>query len=247
MSIRSQQELEAMMRVGRVVGLTLREMKAGVRLGVTTAELDRIGAAVLRRHGARSAPQVLYGFPAATCISLNEEAVHGIPGPRSLREGDLVKLDVTAELDGYIADAAITVPLDLASVRDQKLCAAAETAFHKSLDAVRAGRAVKEIGRAVETEVRQRGFRVIRALRGHGVGRAIHEEPTVPNYCDRWQRDRLAEGMVITIEPIIAAGKGKAVMGADGWTVRTADGSRSAHFEHTIMVTRNQPILLTAV
>jgi methionyl aminopeptidase len=247
MSIRSQQELDAMMRVGRVVGLTLREMKESVRVGMTTAELDRIGAGVLRRHGARSAPQVLYGFPAATCISLNDEAVHGIPGPRPLRPGDLVKLDVTAELDGYIADAAVTVPLDSATERDQKLCSAAETAFHNALGAARAGRAVNEIGRYVEMEVRRQGFRVIRELRGHGVGRAIHEEPTVPNYCDRWQRDRLTEGLIITIEPIIAAGKGKATMGEDGWTVRTADGSRSAHFEHTIMVTRDQPILLTAV
>src|SRR5438270_172926 len=247
MSIRSQRELEAMMRVGRVVGLTLREMKASVQVGMTTADLDRIGAGVLRRHGARSAPQVLYGFPGAICISLTDEAVHGIPGPRPLRPGDLVKLDVTAELDGYIADAAITVALELTTARDQKLCSAAETAFHQALGAARAGRAVNEIGKSVETEVRRQGFRVIRELRGHGVGRAIHEEPTVPNYCDRWQRQRLTEGMVITIEPIIAAGKGKAVMGADGWTVRTADGSRSAHFEHTIMVTRNQPVLLTAV
>jgi len=236
-----------MTRVGRVVGLTLREMKASVRPGITTGELDQVGAEVLRRHGARSAPQVLYGFPAATCISLNDEAVHGIPGPRPLRPGDLVKLDVTAELDGYIADAAITVPLDAATARDRRLCSAAETSFHKALGAARAGRAVNEIGRSVEMEVRRLGFRVIRELRGHGVGRAIHEEPTVPNYCDRWQRQRLTEGLVITIEPIIAAGKGKAVMDDDGWTVRTADGSRSAHFEHTIMVTRNQPILLTAV
>ena len=235
------------MRVGRVVGLTLREMKASLRLGMTTAELDRIGAAVLQRYGARSAPQVHYGFPGVTCISLNDEAVHGIPGPRPLRPGDLVKLDVTAELDGYIADAAITVPLGTVSARDETLCSAAETAFHKALGAARAGRAVNEIGRSVETEVRQQGFRVIRALRGHGVGRAIHEEPTVPNYCDRWQRQRLTEGLVITIEPIIAAGSGKAVMGDDGWTVRTADGSRSAHFEHTIMITRDRPILLTAV
>ncbi len=247
MSIGSQKELDGMLRVGQVVGLTLQEMKARLRPGLTTAELDQIGAGVLQRHGARSAPQVIYGFPGAICISINDEAVHGIPGARRLRLGDLVKLDVTAELDGYIADAAITVPLDSASPVNRRLCAAAETAFREALGSAQAGRAVNEIGKRVETEVRRQGFRVIRALRGHGVGRAIHEEPAVPNYHDRWMRQRLTEGLVITIEPIIAAGSGRAVMGDDGWTVKTADGSMSAHFEHTIMVTRDRPVLLTAV
>src|SRR5262249_7983521 len=222
-------------------------MKARVRPGMTTGELDRIGAEVLHRHGARSAPQVLYGFPAATCISLNDEAVHGIPGPRPLRPGDLVKLDVTAELDGYIADAAVTVPRESARARDHRLCSAAETAFHKALGAARAGRAVNEIGKSVETEVRRQGFRVIRELRGHGVGRAIHEEPTVPNYCDRWQRQRLTEGLLITIETIIAAGQGEALVGAGGGSARTAEGRPSVHCDHTLRVTRNQPILLTAL
>jgi methionyl aminopeptidase len=246
-SVRNQKELDGMRRVGQVVGLALREMKASVRAGVTTAELDRIGAGVLARHGARSAPQLVYGFPGAICTSVNDEAVHGIPGRRALRVGDLVKLDVTAELDGYIADAAITVPLAPVSPRERKLCASAESAFRKSLDAVRAGRPVTDIGRVVEAEVRRHGFSVIRELHGHGVGRAIHEAPSVPNYRDRSEKSRLSEGLVITIEPIIASGSGRIEMGLDGWTVRTADGSMSAHYEHTIMVTRDRPVVLTAV
>jgi methionyl aminopeptidase len=247
MSIRTEEELAGMRRVGRVVGLALEAMKNSVRPGVTTAELDRIGAEVLARHGAQSAPQLIYGFPSAICISVNDEAVHGIPGPRRLRSGDLVKLDVTAELDGYIADAAVTVPLSPIPASERKLCEAAETAFRKALKAARAGEPVSGIGRVVEAEVRRNGFSVIRELHGHGVGRAIHEAPSVANYCDRSEKSRLTEGLVITIEPIIAAGSGRVVGDADGWTVRTADGSRSAHYEHTIMVTRDRPMLLTAL
>lgn len=247
MSIRTEEELAGMRRVGRVVGLALEAMRQGVRPGVTTAALDRIGGEVLERHGARSAPQLIYGFPGAICISVNDEAVHGIPGPRRLRPGDLVKLDVTAELDGYIADAAVTVPLAPVAAVQRRLCASAETAFRKALKAARAGRPVSDIGRVVEAEVRRNGFSVIRELHGHGVGRAIHEAPSVANFCDRSERSRLTEGLVITIEPIIAMGSGRAVMEPDGWTVRTADGSLSAHYEHTLMVTRDRPVLLTAL
>jgi methionyl aminopeptidase len=247
MSIKSKRDLEALQRVGRVVGLTLQAMKKRVRAGVTTAELDRIGAECLAGHGARSAPQLVYGFPGAICISVNDEAVHGIPGPRALQEGDLVKLDVTAELDGYIADAAVTVALPCVSIQKRRLSDCAERAFHKALGSARAGRPVSDIGRIVEAEVRRSGFAVIRELRGHGVGRAIHEEPTVPNYFDRTLKQRLTEGLVITIEPIIAAGSGQVFGSADGWTVQTADGSPSAHYEHTIVVTRERPIILTAV
>jgi methionyl aminopeptidase len=247
MSIESKQDLEALKQVGRVVGLTLQSMKRAVRPGVTTAELDRIGAACLQRYGARSAPHLVYGFPGAICISVNDEAVHGIPGSRTLREGDLVKLDVTAELNGYMADAALTVPLPLVSTRRQQLSNCAERAFHKALGAARSGRLVSDIGRVVEAEVRRSGFSVIRELSGHGVGRAIHEEPSVPNFFDRSVNQRLTEGLVITIEPIIAAGSGKVFGAADGWTVLTEDGSPSAHHEHTIVVTRDLPIILTAV
>lgn len=248
MSIESEQELEALRRVGRVVGLTLREMKRAVRPGITTAELDAIAAALLARHGARSAPQLVYDFPGVTCISVNDEAVHGIPGSRALKNGDLVKLDVTAELDGFIADAAVTVGVGAVSPRQQKLAACAATALQKGMRAARAGHPIREIGRAVQSEVERQGFRVLYQLCGHGVGRTIHEEPRyIPNYDDRAATDLLAEGTVITIEPIIAIGTHQVETSSDGWTINTADGSPSAHAEHTIVITKNEPIVITAI
>jgi methionyl aminopeptidase len=248
MSIETEEDLEALRRVGRVVGLTLREMKRAVRAGITTAELDAIAEAILAKHGARSAPRLVYAFPGATCISTNDEAVHGIPGPRALQSSDLVKLDVTAELDGYIADAAVTVGVGTVPARQQRLAACAATALQKAMRVARAGRPIREIGRAVQGEVERQGFRVLRELCGHGVGRTIHEEPRfIPNYDDGSATDLLAEGMVITIEPIISVGATHVQTAKDGWTLRTADGSPSAHAEHTIVITRGEPIVLTAV
>lgn len=246
MSIQSERDRLGIERAGRVVALALAEMREHLRPGMTTAELDALGEAVLRRHGARSAPQQHYAFPGVNCISLNDEAVHGIPHRRVIQPGDLVKLDVTAELDGYIADAAVTVGVPPVPAPARRLAACAEAAFQRALSVARAGERVNAIGRAVETEVRRWGFRVIRELCGHGVGRAIHEEPSVPNYCDRGNPTRLTEGLVITIEPIIAAGSGRVVLDPDGWTTRTADGSLSAHHEHTVVITRGRPVLLTA-
>jgi methionyl aminopeptidase len=247
MSIKTEEELEALRRIGRIVGLTIQEMAAAVRPGMTTQELDEIGEAVLTRYGARSAPRLVYNFPGANCISVNDEVVHGIPGGRTLKTGDLVKIDVTAELDGFIADSATSVALEPISSKKTKLRNAAEVALRKGIAAARAGRPIYEIGRAVGTEVASHGFSVIPELCGHGVGRTIHEAPNVPNYEDRRQKDKLTEGLVITIEPIIAAGSRKIVNDEDGWTIRTADGSPSAHVEHTVVITKDRPIILTAV
>src|SRR5215472_14381467 len=161
MSISSPKDLEALMRIGRIVGLTVREMKERVRPGMTTLELDAIGAAVFARFGARSAPRLVYNFPGDNCISVNDEAVHGIPGDRALRPGDVVKIDVTAELDGYMADAATTVALAPAAKRKQQLAACAESALQKAIAVARAGQPIYTIGRAVEAEVTRRGFHVI--------------------------------------------------------------------------------------
>jgi methionyl aminopeptidase len=246
MSITTEEELRALRAAGEAVSRVLGAMKQEVRPGVTTAELDEVGAAVMRSEGARSAPAMVYQFPGANCISINEEAVHGIPAQRQLRNGDLVKLDVTVEKDGFMADAAVTVPVGQVSGADQKLMACAEHAFQKALLVARAGFRVFDIGRAVEKEVRRDGFSVIRELGGHGIGRTIHEKPRVPNFADTTATEFLSEGMVITIEPIIAAGKGEVQTGRDGWTVCTVDRSRSAHYEHTIVITRGRPIILTA-
>lgn len=246
MSIKSQSELTKLQAIGKIVRLTLDGMAAAVCPGVTTAELDSVGAAVLARHGAESSPPLVYGFPGTACISVNEEAIHGIPGDRRLAEGDLVKLDVTAQKDGFVADAAVTVRVGRVAATADALARCAETAFRQGLKAARAGSRVYEIGRAVEREVRRCGFNVLRDLCGHGVGRTIHEEPCVPNYYDARFRAKLTDGLVITIEPIIAAGGGRAELQPDKWTIRTGDGSLSAHYEHTVVITKREPILLTA-
>jgi len=246
MSITGPEDLAGMRAAGAIVRRMLDAMKRAVRPGITTVELDAVGAAVMREHGAQSAPQLVYKFPGVNCISLNDEAVHGIPGERAVEAGDLVKLDVTIEKDGFMADAAETVAVGEVSLESRLLIACAERAFTKAMLVARAGFRVFEIGRVVEREVRRCGFSVIRDLGGHGIGRTIHEEPRVPNYADPEANQILTEGLVITVEPIIAAGSGRAVVASDGWTVRTADRRASAHFEHTLVVTQSEPILLTA-
>jgi methionyl aminopeptidase len=246
MSINGPEELAGMRAAGAVVCLMLTAMKNAVRPGITTAELDEVGAGVMRQHGARSAPTLVYGFPGVNCISVNEEAVHGIPGTRALREGDLVKLDVTVEKNGFMADAAVTVPVGEVSEERQRLAECAERAFAKAMLVARAGFRVSEIGRAVEREVRRSGFSVIRDLGGHGIGRTIHEEPRVPNFADPEANQILTEGLVITVEPIIAAGSGRSFVAPDKWTIITSDRSASAHYEHTLVITKGAPMLLTA-
>lgn len=247
MSIKSYKELLALKEVGRIVRLALEAMSAKVRAGATTGELAQIGGKIMRENGARSAPRIVYGFPGDVLISLNDEAVHGIPSnARKLCAGDLVKLDVTFEKNGYMADAAITVPVEPVSDEARRLMSCAESAFRKAMQFARASHRVNEIGRAVEQEVRQNGFNVIRELGGHGIGRTIHEEPSVPNFDDPHARRRLTAGMVLTVEPIIAVGSGQPIDSGDGWTVKTADGGLSAHYEHTIVITEGEPMLLTA-
>ncbi len=246
MSIEEPEQLAGMRAAGTVVRLMLEGMRAAVRPGITTAELDEVGAGVMRQQGAQSAPALVYGFPGVNCISLNDEAVHGIPGARALEQGDLVKLDVTIEKDGFMADAAVTVAVGEVTEERQNLIACAERAFAKAMLVARAGFRVWEIGRAVEREVRRSGFSVIRELAGHGIGRTIHEAPRVPNYPDPRDNQLLTEGLVITVEPIIAAGSGKVFVAADKWTMVTADHRPSAHYEHTIVITKGAPMLLTA-
>jgi methionyl aminopeptidase len=246
MSINGPEELAGMQAAGAVVCLMLEAMKSEVRPGITTAELDEVGAGVMRRHGARSAPALVYGFPGVNCISVNDEAVHGIPGKRALQQGDLVKLDVTVEKNGFMADAAVTVPVGEVTDERKRLVECAERAFTKAMLVARAGFRVSEIGRVVEREVRRSGFSVIRDLGGHGIGRTIHEEPRVPNYADPEASEVLTEGLVITVEPIIAAGSGRSFVASDKWTIVTADHRPSAHYEHTLVITKGAPMLLTA-
>jgi methionyl aminopeptidase len=245
-SIDSEKDLEGLKRAGRVVAAALRAMRDAVDEGVTTAELDGVAASVLRAHGARSAPHTVYGFPGQTCISVNDEAVHGIPGARKLRKGDLVTLDVTVELAGYYADAAVTVGVPPVTEEAERLLECVEAAFLRAASAARAGERLAVVGGEVEAEVEDRGFHVLRELCGHGIGRTIHEHPTVCNYYDPSNYTRLNEGLVIALEPIISATTRRTRERGDGWTVVAADGSLTAHHEHTLVVTRGEPLILTA-
>jgi methionyl aminopeptidase len=245
MSIESEEDLKGLRRAGRVVARALHEMRDAVREGITTAELDAIAARVVRENGARSAPRALYDFPGTACISVNEEAVHGVPGARRLRKGDLVTLDVTVEVGGYYADAAVTIGVPPVSDLARRLLGCAEAAFRSAAEVARAGVRLSAIGGRVEAEVDRHGFNVFRDLCGHGIGRSIHEEPRVLNYYDPGERRRLTHGLVIALEPIISAGASRTRAAPDGWTLSSVDGSLTAHYEHTIVVTNGRPIVLT--
>lgn len=239
------QEIEALKQIGRIVALTLQKMQAEVQPGMTTAELDRLGADFMAGYGAKSAPQSVYNFPGYACISVNDETVHGVPGNRVIASGDLVTVDVTAELNGYMADAAVTIALPPVSPLAERLCRCTQSALQKGIANAQAGKKLNRIGQAVEAEVRRHGFTVIRQLTGHGLGKTIHEQPTVPNFYHPRYNQLLPAGLVLAIEPIISSGSEAILTGPDGWTIRTADGSLSAHFEHTVIVTANGPLVIT--
>jgi methionyl aminopeptidase len=246
MSIDNDDDLRALLRVGRVVAAAIREMRAAVEPGVTTGDLDAICGAVLARHGARPAPRLVYGFPGVACISVNDEAAHGVPGAKVIERGDLVKLDVTAELDGYFADACETVPVPPVTRERQRLTDAARASLDAALAAARAGEPIARIGTAAERTARRHGFRVVADLAGHGIGRSIHEDPTVPNVDRGRGGPRLTEGLVIAIEPHLTAGNGRVATTDDGWTIRALDGRPVANFEQTVVIRQGAPLIVTA-
>src|SRR5512147_1841500 len=243
MSIDGIDDIEGLKRAGAAVAEARDTMAAQVAAGVSTRDLDAVGREVLRRHGARSAPQLAYDFPGTTCISVNEELAHGIPSDRKLRDGDLVNIDVSAELDGYWADSGASFPVGEVKPRLRQLLFNARDALNEAMGEVRAGAPIRNIGRAVERRAKRAGFCVVRDLCGHGVGRNIHESPNVPNTFDRRNSDVLHEGLVITIEPFLTTGATSICEADDGWTLRTPDGSVGAQFEHTMIVTRGEPIV----
>ena len=246
MSIETAEELAGLAAAGRLVADALHAMRRAARPHVSTAELDGVAARVLRRAGARSGPQLDYGFPGVTCISVNDEAVHGIPGPRRLCEGDLVKLDVTVELDGFYADACVPVSIGRPRPATGRLVASARLALTRALEIARTGTPLNEIGAVIKDTVRDGGHAVCGELSGHGIGRRIHEPPEVPNRFDPRLTQPLTEGLVMTIEPIVSAGSGELRVAHDGWTIHTADGALSAHVEHTVVVRDGAPLILTA-
>ncbi len=247
MSIDSANDVTGLLRIGKIVALTIRTMRDALEPGITTAQLDTIGERFLRENGARSAPQLAYKFPGATCISVNDEVAHGIPGARVIQPGDVVNIDVSAELDGYYADSGMTVPVPPVRPETERLLECTQQALEHAIDAARAGNRMNAIGRAVQTQAESCGYNIIRDLAGHGVGRKIHEKPSVPNYFTNRAKDKLTEGLVITLEPFLTPGSGRIFTAPDGWTLKTVDHQPFAQFEHTIIVTKDRPILVTAV
>jgi len=221
-------------------------MQTHVRAGITTRELDEIGRAFLEAEGARSAPQAMYKFPGATCISVSPVIAHGIPDEHVLREGELIHIDVSAELNGYYADTGASMTVTKRERHLDKLLEATKAALMKALRAARAGNPLNHISRAVQNEAGKRGYNVIYDLTGHGIGRKLHEAPTeILNYYDPKDRRILNEGLVLAIEPFLTPGIGRVMKERDGWSLSTSDKTIAAQFEHTIIVTRNEPIILT--
>jgi methionyl aminopeptidase len=246
MSVDRPEQLEGLRRVGRLVADTLRALRRAVAPGVRTGELDALAAEFLAARGGRSGPIITYGYPGSICISVGDQVVHGIPGRRKLREGEIVTLDVAAELDGYHADAAVTVPVGTVGPAAHDLLAATREALAAGIRAAQPGATLRDVGAAVERSTNAAGYAVIRELTGHGIGRAMHEAPTVFNWpAPGTGAHVLQPGLVFTIEPMVAIGDPAIVMDRDGWTVRTRSRCLSAHEEHTIMVAPGGPVVLT--
>jgi methionyl aminopeptidase len=239
-------EVQLMRRAGRIVAGLLAHLATLIRPGLRTKELDDASGAYLRRAGAVPAFLHYRGFPATICVSVNEEVVHGIPGERKLREGDLVSLDAGAVVDGLFADAAVTVPVGAVSPQARRLSETTKRALEEGIAAASVGHRLSDISHTVQRIVEGAGFGVVRDFVGHGIGRALHEEPPVPNFGPPNMGPRLRPGMVLAIEPMVTMGGYDVEILSDGWTVVTKDQSLAAHFEHTVAITEHGPEILTA-
>ncbi len=234
----------------RIVAEVLRLLKGALRPGVTTRELDKLAEEFILMQGAEPAFKG-YGFdknnlyPASVCISVDDEVVHGIPGARTLREGEIVSVDVGVRKNGFYGDGAWTFAVGRVTEEKLRLMRVTEESLHKGIEQACAGKHVRDISAAVQQHVESAGFSVVRDLVGHGVGKNLHEEPPIPNFVDSTASPKLKSGMTIAIEPMVNAGTFRVRVDADGWTVRTNDGQPSAHFEHTVLVTENAPEILT--
>jgi methionyl aminopeptidase len=242
---RSASEIERLARVNDLVARVLAELKSMVTPGITTADLDALAERRLFEAGAVSAFKGYHGYPATICASVNEQVVHGIPSKRRLVEGDIVSLDMGAKLDGFFGDSAVTVPVGRVSSDAERLLRVTEASLYEALDVVKPGARVSDIGATVQTHVEAQGFSVVREFVGHGIGTRLHEEPQIPNYGPAGRGPRLAEGMVLAIEPMVNFGQAAVKVLSDGWTAVTKDGSLSAHFEHTVVVTKQGCRILT--
>jgi methionyl aminopeptidase len=244
-TLKSAREIEIMRRAGRIVAEVLDLMRQEVRPGVTTSGLDRMAREVIESHGATPSFLGHQGFPASICASVNEEVVHGIPGPRVLSEGDLFSIDIGAYLDGYHADSALTLPVGHVSEAAANLVAVTEEGFARGVEQARAGNRIGDISAAVQRVADEAGYGIVRELTGHGIGRSLWEDPSIPNYGRAGAGAVLRPGMTIAIEPMFTIGDPAVKFLDDGWTVVTERGGLSAHYEHTMLITSGDPELLT--
>jgi methionyl aminopeptidase len=244
---RSQAEIDKLRRVNQLVASILAELRGMVAPGVTTQQIDELAERRVREAGAQPAFKGYHGYPATVCASVNEQVVHGIPSKRRLVEGDVLSLDMGAQLEGFFGDCAVTVPVGGVSPEASALLKVTEQALFRGIEAVKPGARVSDIGAAVQRHVEAHGFSVVREFVGHGIGTSLHEEPQIANYGPGGRGPRLAEGMVLAIEPMVNLGKPAVKVLGDGWTAVTRDGSLSAHFEHTVVVTGNGSEILTVV
>lgn len=243
--IRTPEQIARIGRAGAVVAACHQELRSRLRPGMTTARIDQFVERYLRRHGARAAQKGYKGFPYATCASVNDTVCHGFPDDHPLSLGDLVTIDMVAELDGWLADSAWTYAIGKPKPADALLLDAARQALYAGIRVAQAGNYIGDIGAAIERCAQRQGLSVIPDFIGHGIGRAIHEKPEVFHTASQGRGERLEEGMVITIEPILTAGDPSTFTHSDGWTVTTLDGSRTAQYEHTIAITKGMPLILT--
>ena len=244
--IKSEHEIEIMRKSGRVTGTILKELEDFIKPGISTKSIDKHVAEIIRENGMEASFKGYNGYPASVCTSINEEVVHGIPSAgRIIKEGDIISVDVGCTYKGYVTDAARTYPVGEINPEAQKIIDAAKDSFFEGLEFCKEGHRLSDISNAIQTKAEGEGFSVIRDLVGHGVGRKMHEEPQIPNYGAAGRGPRIARGMVFAIEPMIAQGTYEVITGEDNWTISTADGKLSAHYENTVVITGKEPELLT--
>jgi methionyl aminopeptidase len=245
--LKSRQEIAIMAEAGRLVAATLAELKRVIEPGITTRELDEIAASFIARNGGRAVFKGYQGFPASICTSINEEVVHGIPGLRQLKNGDIISIDVGVEINGYVGDAAITVPVGEVEPEILRLLQVTEGSLARGIAQAKVGNRLSDISHAIQTYVESNNFSVVRDYVGHGIGRQMHEAPQIPNFGPPGRGPRLEEGMVLAIEPMVNMGTYHVRTLDDGWTVVTQDGKPSAHFEHSVAITTDGPVILTSL
>lgn len=246
MSITQPYELEGLQKAAHFVSHVLQEMKNAARAGMTTIELDQVAARLFAEHGAQSAPQITYNFPGYTCISVNKNFAHGIPDDTVIRPGDLLNIDVSASLDGYFADTGHSFQIKPYSEDIQKLCLATLNTLKAAMQTAKAGASLNQIGRAIEQSAQKNGYATIRNLCSHGVGKALHEWPgEILNYWRADQTQKIHSGLVITLEPFLSTGASHAVENGDGWTLTSREGSWVAQHEHTLVIAKGKPLVLT--